>query len=139
MWYLLLLLFYKLQEICILILKFNEILNYVKLHALFHYVCFSCSCKNKKCQVLSCFSLTLWDPMDCSPPGSSVHGISQTRILEWVAISSFRGSSNPQIELMSSVAPALVGGFYTAGPTGKPSKNKRIKTTLIKNILYKTI
>jgi len=33
------------------------------------------------------------DPMDCSPPGSSVHGISQARILEWVAISFFRGSS----------------------------------------------
>ena len=30
---------------------------------------------------------TLCDPMDCSPPGSSVHGISQARILEWVAIS----------------------------------------------------
>ena len=36
---------------------------------------------------------TLRDPMDCSPPGSSVHGISQARILEWVAISSSRGSS----------------------------------------------
>ena len=34
-----------------------------------------------------------WDPMDCSPPGSSVHGISQARILEWVAISFSRGSS----------------------------------------------
>ena len=31
---------------------------------------------------------TLRDPMDCSPPGSSVHGILQARILEWVAISS---------------------------------------------------
>ena len=31
-------------------------------------------------------SLTLWNPMDCSPPGPSVHGISQARILEWVAI-----------------------------------------------------
>ena len=31
-------------------------------------------------------------PMGCSPPGSSVHGISQARILEWVAISSSRGS-----------------------------------------------
>ena len=30
--------------------------------------------------------LTLWDPVDCSPPGSSVHGILQARILEWVAI-----------------------------------------------------
>ena len=35
----------------------------------------------------------LWDPMDCSPPGSSVHGILQARILEWVAISSSRASS----------------------------------------------
>ena len=35
---------------------------------------------------------TLRDPMDCSPPGSSVHGISQAGILEWVAIFSFRGS-----------------------------------------------
>ena len=36
---------------------------------------------------------TLCGPMDCSPPGSSVHGILQARILEWVAISSSRGSS----------------------------------------------
>jgi len=36
---------------------------------------------------------TLWDPMDCSPPGSSVHGILQARILEWVAIPFSRGSS----------------------------------------------
>ena len=35
----------------------------------------------------------LCDPMDCSPPGSSVHGILQARIVEWVAISSSRGSS----------------------------------------------
>ena len=39
---------------------------------------------------------TLCDPMDCSPPGSSVHGILQARILEWVAISSSRGSSQPR-------------------------------------------
>ena len=37
--------------------------------------------------------LTLGDPMDYSPPGSSVHGILQARILEWVAISFSRGSS----------------------------------------------
>ena len=36
------------------------------------------------------------DPMDCSPPGSSVHGILQARILEWVAISFSRGSSRPR-------------------------------------------
>ena len=39
---------------------------------------------------------TLCDPMDCSPPGSSVHGILQARRLEWAAISSSRGSSPPR-------------------------------------------
>ena len=39
---------------------------------------------------------TFCDPMDCSPPDSSVHEISQARILEWVAISSSRGSSCPR-------------------------------------------
>ena len=39
---------------------------------------------------------TLYGPMDCSPPGSSVQGISQARILEWVAISFCRGSSRPR-------------------------------------------
>ena len=38
---------------------------------------------------------TLCNPMDCSPPGSSIHGISQVRILEWVAIPFCRGSSQP--------------------------------------------
>ena len=40
--------------------------------------------------------LTLCDPMDRSPPGSSIHGILQARILEWVAMSSSRGSSWPR-------------------------------------------
>ena len=40
--------------------------------------------------------LTLCNPMDCSLPGSSVHGISQARISEWVAISYSRGSSRPR-------------------------------------------
>ena len=39
---------------------------------------------------------TLCDAMDCSPPGSSVHGIFQARILEWVAMPSSRGSSQPR-------------------------------------------
>ena len=45
--------------------------------------------------------LTLLHPMDCSLPGASVHGILQTRILEWFAISSSRGSSDPGTELVS--------------------------------------
>ena len=40
--------------------------------------------------------LTLCNPMGCSPPGSLVHGISQARKLEWIAISFFRGSSRPR-------------------------------------------
>ena len=39
---------------------------------------------------------TLCDPVECSPPGSSVHGTLQARILEWVAISFSRGSSQPR-------------------------------------------
>ena len=42
--------------------------------------------------------LTLCDPMDCSPPGSSIHGILQARILEWAAISSLLGSSQNSSE-----------------------------------------
>ena len=40
--------------------------------------------------------LTLCDPIDCSLPGSTVHGILQARILEWVAMPYFRGSSQPR-------------------------------------------
>ena len=39
---------------------------------------------------------TLCNPMDCSLPGSSVHGILQARMLEWAAMASFRGSSHPR-------------------------------------------
>ena len=63
-------------------------------------------------------SAELLGPTDCSPPGSSVQGILQTRILEQVAISYSRGSSDPGTELAS---PALAGGFFTTGPSGKPS------------------
>ena len=40
--------------------------------------------------------LTLFSPLDCSPPGPSVHGLSQARILEWGAISFSRGPSRPR-------------------------------------------
>ena len=54
-----------------------------------NWISVSCACV---CSVGKSY-LTLWDPMDCSPPGSSVHGILQARILEWVAMPSSRGSS----------------------------------------------
>ena len=48
------------------------------------------------CCLLSRSFWLYWDAMDCSPSGSYVHGISQARILEWVAIPSSRGSSWPR-------------------------------------------
>ena len=68
----------------------------------------------KKCSRSGC--LTLCHPMDCSLPGSSIHGISQSRILEWVAISSSRGSSQPNKTRVSGLA----GGFFTSEPPGSP-------------------
>ena len=49
-----------------------------------------------KVKVKSLSRVWLCDPVDCSPPGSSIHGILQARILEWVAISFSRGSSPPR-------------------------------------------
>ena len=70
----------------------------------FHYVCV--------CLVTqSC--LTLCDPMDCSRPGSSVYGIYQARILEWVAISFSRESSQPRDWTLVS---CIAGGFFTTKP-----------------------
>ena len=68
------------------------------------------------CSVIQ-WCLTLSDHMDCSLPGSSVHGISQARILEWVAISFSRGSSRPRIEPTSFVSPALATRFFTTKAT----------------------
>ena len=57
---------------------------------------------------------TLCDPMDCNPPGSSVHGISQARILEWVAIFFSRGSSWPRDWIQVS---RITGWFFTVWAT----------------------
>ena len=56
---------------------------------------------------------TCYDPTDCSPPGSSVHGILQARILEWVTMPSPGDLPNPGIEPTSLMSPALAGGFFT--------------------------
>ena len=72
-------------------------------------ICF-CSLVTKSC-------LTFCGPLDCSPPGSSVHGILKARVLEWLAISFSRGSSDPVIEPTS---PTLAGRFFIAEPPGKP-------------------
>ena len=61
----------------------------------------------------------LCDPMDCSPSGSSVHGIFQARILQWVAISFSRGSSHPRDRTQVS---CTAGVFFTTRPPGKPHR-----------------
>ena len=59
--------------------------------------------------------------LDCSLPGSSVHGIFQARILEWGAISSSGDLTDPGIEHLSSESPALVVGLSTTELPGSPS------------------
>ena len=61
---------------------------------------------------------TLCDPMDCSPPGSSVHGLLQARILEWIAIPFSRGSSRPRDGTQVS---CIAGRFFTVRPPVKQS------------------
>ena len=54
--------------------------------------------------------VSLFDPMDCSLPGSSVHGILQARILEWVSMPFSRGSSRPRDQSQLS---HVAGRFFT--------------------------
>ena len=63
---------------------------------------------------------TLCDPMDCSPPGSSVHGIFQARILEWVAISSSRGSSRPRDQTRAACVSCIARWTLLLSHLGSP-------------------
>ena len=67
---------------------------------------------------------TLFDPTGCSPPGFSVHGISQVRILEWVAISFSREPFEPKNRTHVT---CIAGGFFTTEPPGKSSKGYSLK------------
>ena len=68
--------------------------------------------------------------MDCSPPGSSVHGVLQARILEWVAISLSRGSSqlDPRIELLN--CRQILHRYTTGEALTAPYPYKKKKNTL---------
>ena len=76
-------------------------------------------------------SLTLCDPMDCSPPGSSVHGILHARILEWVAMSSSKGSSQPRDKTQTS---HIACRFFTAESQGKPKNTGVGSLSLLQGI-----
>ena len=76
--------------------------------------------------------LTLCDPMDYSPPGSSVHGILQARVPEWVAISFSRGSSWPRDQTWVS---CIARGFFTIWAKGhlqKPTANSTLNGKILK-------
>ena len=75
--------------------------------------------------------LTLCNPMDCSPPGSSVHGILQARTLEWVAIPFSRGSSQPRDQTHFS---CIAGRIFTTARPEKPlSFHQQGLKTLLKD------
>ena len=57
---------------------------------------------------------TLCDLLDCSPPGPSVHGILQARMLEWVALPASGGSADPGVEPASHYVSCITGGFFTS-------------------------
>ena len=67
---------------------------------------------------LSC--LTLGHPMGCSLPGSSIHRILQTRMLDWIVMASSRGSSQTRDQLISC-NPCTAEWFFTTEPPGKPA------------------
>ena len=81
-----------------------------------------------KVKLLSCVQLFA-TPVDCSLPGSSIHGILQARKLEWVAISFSRDLLDPGIEPRS---PALQADALPSAPPGKPTLNT-IGARYIKN------
>ena len=70
--------------------------------------------------------------MNFSLPGSSVHGILQARTLEWVAMPSSRRSSQPGIEPVSLMSPALASGFFITSATWEAP----ICAILFKNYVY---
>ena len=78
----------------------------------------------------------LGDPMDCSPPGSSVHGILQARILEWVAMPSSRGSLQPRNQTHVPYVSCVAGRFFntsTAWEAPIPALPKAYRSKLERN------
>ena len=72
----------------------------------------------------ACALIHVWlcNPMDYSPPGSSVHGTFQARTLEWLAISSSRGFSQARGQTCVSRISCTAGVSFTTAPPGKPLK-----------------
>ena len=69
------------------------------------------------CMVSHFNCVRLCDPMECSPPGSSAHGVLLVRILQWIAVPSTREISRLGEQPVSLMSPALAGGFFTTSST----------------------
>ena len=83
-----------------------------------HFLDFdSCACV---CAKLLQLCPTLCNPMNCSPPGFSVYGISQARILQRGAMPSSRGSSEPRDRTLQRMSPALTSRFFIHWAPGNP-------------------
>ena len=84
--------------------------------------------------------LTLCDPMDyIAPLGSSVHGFFQGRILEWIAISSSRESSQPRDQTRISCVSCIAGGFFTHWATGEAKTEPVLNLWMIRKCWQKLI
>ena len=79
---------------------------------------------------------TLFSPMDCSPPGSTVPGILPARILQWVGIPFSRESSWPGDQTLISGVSWIVGGFFTHSATWEASPTFQV-FILFKNLVLK--
>ena len=78
---------------------------------------------------------TLYDPVDCSPPGSSVYGTLQARILEWGAISFARGSSQPRDQTPVS---HIAGRCFNRKLPGKPAHIVGRQQMFLKFVIWET-
>ena len=85
-------------------------------------------CKDFLCVLVTQSCLTLCNSLDWSPPGSSVHGILQARILEWVAIPFFRGSSQPRDRTRVS---CIAGRFFTTREKNNRYEHKYLVLLLL--------
>ena len=87
-------------------------------HTLVHFSLSGCLCLCVCVYSVAELCPTLCKPMDCSPLGSSVHGILPARILEWVAMPSSRESPWPRVQTHIF---SIAGRFFTGELPGKPS------------------
>ena len=118
------LIFYKYQEQQKRSVKWSVPFKLFKLYNIYYiYICTIYIYMHAKSLQ---YCLTLCNLTDYSPPGSSLHGSLQARILELVAMPSFSRSSWPRDQTYNSYGSCIAGRFFTTEPPGKPHKYRHI-------------